>query len=254
MSRNKIDVETQFRAWQKEQKKNVPVSFMDWQNLELNMPVVVPLLIVTVITSLLIMMVPFVGRNGSKKSRFDLGRRFAKNLPKSRALLFASWFNPFVFSTFLAVWIVLCAINAVFQLMRVASTDPEGTKNVVQTTAAFFQPAVLLFILQYWGITCLLIHVVFSAEYYIIGSAMSFLPFLASFYQAMALSGDEVDHWPVLCINMGLLLSFGVTVAFTVPWLKNEYRIAMRDLNAHTTNVLGYHRKAEKVVEQKKRK
>ncbi|KAH9601145.1 hypothetical protein LSM04_003912 [Trypanosoma melophagium] len=254
MGRSKIDVETQLRAWQKLHKKNVPVSIMNWENLELNIPIIVPLIIVTLVTCLAIMMVPLVGSSGSKKSELALPKRYATNLIRSRALLFASCFNPLFFSLFLTVWLLLCAINAVFQLMRVASRDPEGARNVAESSGAFFQPTVLLFILQYWGITCLLIHILFSAEYYVIGSVTSFLPFLVCFYQAMALRGDEVDQWPVLGINVGLLLSFVVTVAFTVPWLKNEYRIAVRDLNAHTTNVLGYRSKTEKMLEQKKRK
>ncbi|KAF5226097.1 hypothetical protein ECC02_000658 [Trypanosoma cruzi] len=251
-SRTYTDVEQQLRAWQRKQEKKVVVSCMDWQNIESNLPLLIPIIGITLVTCFVFMLIPFIGRMKSGKQNPGLACRYSANLGSSRALLFASRFNAPLFSAFLTIWLLLCLANVVFYLMQVAANDPTWAERVLTTPDGFLEPMVLLYIVQYWGISSLLIHVIFTSHHYMVGCMASFLPFLVSFYQATRLQGDEVDDWPVIAIKVALLFSFFATVAFTVPWMQNEYRIAMREIDAHTSRALGLRRKTEKMPERKK--
>ncbi|KEG07184.1 hypothetical protein DQ04_10631030 [Trypanosoma grayi] len=253
MGRSNLDVEAQLRAWQKTQAKEVPVSFMEWHNLESNLPIVLPLAAVTLVTCIIITLVPFIGRGKSAKSGAGIAHQYAAGLAGTRALIFASRFNPFAFSAFITVWLLLSATNTVFCLMQAASTAATPAATFSETLDGFLKPAVILFVIQYWAITSLLIHVLFTAHRYYIGSAASFPPFLVSFYQVASLKGNEVDRWPVTTVNAALVISVATAIAFTVPWIKNEYRIAMRDLNANAASTLGYRKKVVEKKGEKKR-
>ncbi|RNF00538.1 uncharacterized protein Tco025E_08773 [Trypanosoma conorhini] len=253
MSRSVTDVEEQLRAWQQTHEKKTAVSCMEWRNLEANLLLLFPVVGVTLVTCFVFTLVPFIGRRHAAKEGLGLARRYAANLRRSRALVFASRFNPPLFSAFLTVWLLLCAANAVFQLMRLAADDPTWAERVLTTSDGFLTPAVLLYVAQYWGISSLLIHVLFTPRRYVIGSAVSVPPFLVSFYQTLRVTGEEVDAWPGTVVKATLAVSILTMVAFTVPWLHNEYRIAMQGIDAQTSLALGFRGQAEEKSKVKKR-
>ncbi|RNF06347.1 hypothetical protein TraAM80_04045 [Trypanosoma rangeli] len=253
MSRGAPDVEQQLRAWQQTHDRKTAVSYMEWRNLEANLLLLVPAGGVTLATCLAFTLIPFIGRGRTAKQGPGLARRYAANLHSSRALLFASRFNPPLFSAFLTVWLLLCLATLVFQLMQLASDDPTWAERVSTTPDGLLNSTVFLYVLQYWGISSLLIHILFTSRHYMIGSVASLPPFLVSFYQAMRLTGNEEDAWAILAVKATLAISLLVTVAFTAPWLQNEYHIVMQGIDAQTSRALGFRRKVEENAERKKR-
>lgn len=249
-----LDVEEQLRRVQERQLHNgqgfTPtaattraIRFVQWEYFDPVATVAYGISAVVAVTALIILLSSCVPKT--------LARRYAEGLKKARAPVLSSAFTPLTLSLSLAVWLPLISANVVLWMMKMeaqrqhmATVSNEPAAPPTSLLAWLTTVPFLCFAAEYLGVVGLWLYVLVAGGSYDWGLLAGLALFFPSFYQSMVIDSADPERTAVWVTHTVFLASLATLAAVTTPWIKREYKAALREINGHTARSL-YHDRPE---------